>query len=148
MKRLHSISIRVFVKENEDIDAIKNGLELFLPIDDEKNSFLEEERVLTDESTAMTIFKARLEKQRHCDRCVDILKELLGEKQCELVASQTNRVDENGIGYVRIEKEAFIKRQEAILTDNGNCIHFSFQLAAFPKTQEKAQIVMKELFGN
>ncbi|MFW5977162.1 MAG: RNA-binding domain-containing protein [Candidatus Nanoarchaeia archaeon] len=146
MKHLHSLSIRVFIKENEDLDAIKNCLELFLPIDNEKESFLEEERVLIDEQSSMTICKAQLKKKRHCNRCVAILKELLGKKQCELITSQTNRVDEDGIGYVRIQKEPFVTRQEAVLTDAGDCIHFSFQLAAFPKTQEKARTVMKELF--
>lgn len=147
MKLVHYISITVFIKEGDDEKLIAEKLSVFLPENfvDEK-IIMEIDLVQIEEGNDMQILRITLEKERHSKLCLDVLKELLGTEQSELIATQDNRVDEKGRLYIRIDKQDFIEHDKATLVDHGNCIHFSINIAAYPCNKERALEVVKKIF--
>lgn len=148
MKYIHHITITAFVTEKEDKEDIKTVLEEVLPEElKEEDISREEEIVRIDETTKMTILRLRCLKEKDTKLIVKKLKELLGKKQIKKIVEETNRIDDEGRLYIRLEKEAMINKGEAILTDSGHCIHFKILLAAYPKNKDRAISVCKELFS-
>lgn len=144
---IHYIAMRVFAEKGETND-IKKAIERILPEDvEDKTVFLEQEEIAIDENTTMTVLRTRLTKSKHIRSVLKVLKETLGAKQCETVASQPDRVDEKGALYIRIDKRSFVAENKAELVDHGSCIHFKLMLAAHPKTRENAILIAKKLFS-
>ncbi len=147
MKQAHHITLSVFIHEGENEEKTVKAIHKFLPdnFEDEKIHIKKEEAKII-EGQDMTLFSVQLSKQKHIKQVIEKLKDLLGKKQYETISSQENRVDEEGNMFLRIDKKKFEDERKAILTDKGNCFHFKIVLAAFPKNQENAISVMKELF--
>lgn len=88
-----------------------------------------------------------LNKQTHIKSLIQNLKEKLGKKQCELIASQENRVDDECNLFIRLDKKS-LNEKKFVLTDSGDCYHIKIKLAAYPKKKETGIIIAKELFEN
>lgn len=148
MKLVHNITISVFATEFEDIEAISEHLLHFLPENLENERLgVEVEDVRVQEGRNMKILKIFLEKQRHTKLCTERLKEMLGEKMCQLIAHDTTRIDDYGQLFLRLDKKKFVEEDEVVVVDHGECIHFKIMLACFPKNKERAILVAKELFS-
>ena len=149
MKLIHHINITVFIEQEEDEKLIAEAVAQLLPenFTDEK-IVMEIEHLKIDQGRDIKKLTISLDKERHTKYCIKLLKKLLGEEQCNTVASQEDRVDPKGKLFIRIDKTDFIEHNKAKLIDTGNCIHFSIMLAAYPKTQEIAKGIAKKLFAN
>ncbi|MEA3399492.1 MAG: RNA-binding domain-containing protein [Patescibacteria group bacterium] len=147
MKYIHHIYITAYVKENDSSDSLREIISIFLPENYEKEGIkFEKEEVTIDDINKMTIIRVKISKDKHSKEFITILKEKIGEEQCSKIISEENRVDEEGALYIRLNKKELLENNKAILTDDGNCIHFKIMLAAYPKTKEKALLVVKQLF--
>jgi RNA binding exosome subunit len=147
MKLIHNITISVFVKEFDDEEKTAMTLVSLLPDKFEEEKIkIEEETVKIEEGTKMKIFKAKTDKDRHNKQIISKIKDILGEKQCEEIAKDNSRIDDQGNLYIRLDKIKLEEKGEAIDVDHGECYHIKIMLAAFPKTKEKAILVAKKIF--
>lgn len=151
MKYIHHIYLSVFAKAEEDKNSIVKTLATMLlpePVENDKNNIkIEEEIVSIDAITKMSIFRAQISKDKQTKEIIKIIKENLSEEDIEKIISQKNRIDEEGNLYLRLDKSSLIEKSEMKLTDSGDCFHVKIQIAAYPKTKEKAEVVVKELFS-
>ncbi|MCF7799314.1 hypothetical protein K9M74_05410 [Candidatus Woesearchaeota archaeon] len=148
MKQAHSVTISVYSYEEEDEEKTAETLIAFLPEQfEEENIQLEITKAKVLEGRDMKLFSVTLTKQRHINYILKELKAVLGDAQCATIASQENRVDNEGNLYIRLDKTKLEETDEAVLTDGGTCYHFKIVLAAFPKNRENALNVAKELFS-
>ena len=147
MKYVHNCTIRSFCKEFENIDAVKTAIESFLPENLEKEKIqLEEEHLRIDEGENIISLQVQTTKDRHNKYILDTLLSMLSAEQKKTILSQDDRVDEKGAFYLRLDKEELIDNNTLVVVEHGNCIHFRFLLAAFPKTREKALAVRTQIF--
>jgi len=148
MKLVHNLTITSYIKKDDDEAQIEEAILQLLPEDLEKEKIrFIKEKVSIDKETTMNILSVRLNKTRHLNVIIKKLKELLGEAQIALIREQENRVDEEGNCYIRIDKQLFVTEQKMMIVDHGNCLHFKFVLAAYPKTKSNAVKIMKEIFS-
>jgi RNA-binding protein len=88
-----------------------------------------------------------INKDKHINYFFQKLKEELGKKQCELIISQENRIDDNCNLFIRIDKTELIEKNKFVLTESGNCFHIKIKLACYPNKKETALKVVKEIFN-
>lgn len=145
---MHSVSISVFIEAEEDEKIIAEHIAAFLPENfvDEKIT-MEIEKIRIEDGRDIQKLSVKLEKERHTKQFLKAFKEIIGEEQCALIASQENRVDPKGKLYARLDKTDFIEHETATLVDHGNCIHFSIMIAAYPKNRTRALEIAKEMFS-
>lgn len=144
MKRAHSIVLSAFVKADEDVAKVREGLLSLVPFSlaDEKLS-LQESAATGLAGGKITILEVKLEKERHTSAFLDALVARLSGAQKQQLCDQENRVDEECNAYLRFRKSDL---PLLVLTDGGDCIHLRISLAAFPKKRENALRLFKEIF--
>ena len=146
MKTIHTITIRVFVKENENEEEITKTLEFMFPYDlEEEKVKLERKQATGFEERKIIIKTILLEKQKHITEFVRNLFERLKENQLAFLRKQIeSRLDEELRFYIRLDKTAL---QKGIyqLVDHGNCYHITLVIAAYPKNRDKAKEIVEEL---
>ena len=147
MKQIHNITITIFRKKDEDQNLTKETLLNFLPDDLEKEKILIEETLLKAEHGDDLIkYLVKLTKERHTKQVIKILKEQLGEDQIKRLRTEENRVDDDGMFYLRLDREKLENEEKTELTDKGDCFHFKIMLACYPKTKTKAIEIAKEIW--
>ncbi|MGM5479861.1 MAG: RNA-binding domain-containing protein [Nanobdellota archaeon] len=145
---LHYITITVFVHESEDIDIYKEILERFLPDDfDKQKATLKQEELHIQEDQSITSLQLHTTTSKYLRYIVSTLKERLGSKVCEEISSQTNRVDEKGRFYLRLDKKKMVENDKPTIVEHGDCIHFKLMIAAHPKTKQRSEEIIKELLA-
>jgi RNA binding exosome subunit len=144
MKLVHTITLSLFVKPDEDKLALRALFVGLVPFSlaDEK-IVLKESSATTLDNRAMSTFEIMLSKERHTKAFIDFLNKNLPAHQKQQLIEQENRVDEECNFYLRFEKNHLPK---LMLTDSGNCVHCKMAIAAFPKKREQALTLVKELF--
>jgi len=147
MKCIHSISVRVFVKDNEDCEELRNVFLSLFPFDLEKEKLL-----LNEESTEslaggnITILRLRLEKQRHIKEFMKkLLSELDADQRSLLLSQKESRLDEEINFFIRLLKGDLVKGSYK-LTDSGNCFHITLGIAAYPAKRENALKTIENIF--
>jgi len=150
MKLAHQIWIKIFSYEkfNEDENLIRdNFLKLFpFNFEDEKLELTQTEAKGFSE-LKITIFEIILKKDKHIKKFLEKLLQNLDEEQKKKILEQSGkRLDENLDFFLRFDKEQYMKNNILKLTESGNCIHFKFSIAAFPKKRDIALKIIKSLF--
>lgn len=147
MKKVHTITVSVFAKPDENKDELKLALIDLFPFS------LEEEKIIIQESSSSTfdnrkmyMYEVTIEKERHTNAFIDMLLQNFSDVQKEEVRTQENRLDNELRFYIRLEKESLVNKQFT-LTDEGNCFHIKMSVAAFPKKKEVALKIIKEVFS-
>jgi len=146
MKRAHSVHIRVFAKEGEDIAKIKEGLSFMVPFDYEK------EKIKVDETNAIgfsdkqiKIFEITLSKERHINAWLNLLVNSLKKEQKDMLLRQIDtRIDDECCFFIRFDKDKIFDK-EFFITDSGSCYHVRISLAAYPKTRENSKKIVEEM---
>jgi len=147
MKLAHNIKISVFVKPEDDENAVKKHLLSLFPFD------LAEEKIDLKKSSAtgfgqrqIIIFEAELGKDRHINAFLKSLNEKFNEQQKSVLLGQDNRLDDECNFFFRLDKQKLLSN-EYWITDRGDCYHIRISVAAFPKKKERAREVVKKIFG-
>jgi len=149
MKFCHNLSVRVFAKQEDDEEKIKETLaNLFpFPLDDEKEKVPLRKTVATgvDEQSRIIIYEVTLLKDRHINAFLEKLTAALSDEQKQLLIRQTNRLDDSHYFYLRLDKR---KLMEGIywLTDSGDCFHIRMCIATYPKSRENCYAIVKQIF--
>jgi len=147
MKLANKVKINVFVKPEEDEQKIVEALKQLLPFD------LEKEKIMRKKSTVqgfderkIIIYDITLQKENHTNTFLKFLKQKLNDEQREMLVRQENRLDDDCCFYMRLDKQKLLNN-EFYVTDEGECFHITFCVAAFPKKKECAREVVKKMFS-
>jgi len=149
---LHSACLRVFAKEEEDVDAVQDALVSFFPfnLEDEKIE-LKRHTALGFKDKKIRILEVCLKKKRHLKLFLSSLLEKLAAEQKELLVRQKeSRLDEELDFFIRFDKSRLVgKKSEGkgyFITDSGNCFHLTLSIAVFPAKREAALALIDEIF--
>lgn len=148
MKIANHINIRVFIKPEEDKEALENTFFNLIGLNREE---LKEEKIELYEKNAkgfsdrtIKILHTDLEKDKHCNKFLDKLKTNLGSEDKRIIRNK--ELDEDLNIYIRLDKKQLTKGIYEV-TEDGNCFHTKISIAAFPKRIEIARKVVEELFS-
>ena len=147
MKLLNTVHLSVFVKDGEDIDAIKNTFLKLLPFD------LDKEKLVLDIINAegfektIRIIQIALSKEKHTNAFLKEFTAKLSDEQKETLRKQFyTRCDAEFNFFIRLEKQALLKGRYE-LTDSGSCYHIRMNLACYPKNLVSARDVVEKILG-
>jgi len=146
-KYFHKACIRVFAKEGENYDKIKETLISFFPFS------LEEEKIKIEQHTAegfrdreIRTYEICIEKKRHLNLFFEHLINKIGSQKEILLKQKESRLDEDQKFYIRFDKNKLIEKGEYKLTDSGNCFHLTLSIASFPAKMETAMAIIDKIF--
>ncbi len=146
MKFANSVTIRVFVKEDEDYDAVHAAFRSLVPLDLEKVLVRQQAAVGFNERR-IGILEIVLVKDRHIRAFLDFLGERLGERQRQLLIHQKeSRLDSGLDFFVRLDKDKLLAG-EFLVTDSGNCFHIKIGIAAFPRKRAVALATVERMLS-
>lgn len=148
MKLFHNIKVSVFVKEDEEEEIIVNTLVNFFPFNLKDEKIKLDRKITTGfDKKQIIIFEVVIEKDRYMKVIIKKLVEKLSNEQKGLIVKQAEtRIDEDCNFFIRLDKEKLIDDKYRI-TDSGNCFHFKFCLAVFPKEKKSAVELVKKIFN-
>ncbi|MBS3127605.1 hypothetical protein J4410_00495 [Candidatus Woesearchaeota archaeon] len=148
MKNIHSITLSVFIKPEEDFEKNKNIFLSFFPFSIEEQKILITEMIATSfEERQIKILEVILEKQKHTTLFLQSLLERLAPEQKQLLLRQRNsRVDDYCCFFIRFDKERLLESNTLFITDSGHCFHLKIHLACYPAKRENAFLILEELF--
>lgn len=148
MKLVNNIKIRVFVTPSEDEKKIKEALVSLVPfnLEQEKISMSITEAKGFEEKT-IKIIELMIEKERHTTSFIKYFFNVLVVGQKAKLRDEINtRIDEQLVFFLRLEKDELLNGKY-IITDSGNCYHFSFSLACFPRKIDIATAIAKRILS-
>ena len=149
MRLLHKITLEVFAKPEEDVQAIKQALVELVPLN------LEEEKIQLQDKQAkgfnermIHVFTIILSKESHTNAFLKFfLKKLSAEQKEFLLRQKESRIDKDLNFFIRLDKENWLKERVFWITDNGDCFHLKFMLAVFPKKRDVALELIDKTFA-
>lgn len=148
MKTAHNIKVRVFAKENEDVDRIKERLVSLFPFDLEKEKVVVNSKKATGfNEKVIYVLDVELQKDRYINAFIENLFSRLDSEQKKMLLRQLNsRVDDDCNFFMRLDKEKLLSGKYWI-TDSGDCYHIKISVAAFPSKKEKAVELVRHLLS-
>jgi len=150
MKLFHSISVSVFIKEEEDYEIIKGKfLGLFsFDLKDSKVALSEKNvSILNDRS--MVILEVRLARNGQINDLIEFVKSKLSDKDKQMLVQQLDsRVDEELNFFFRLSKPKLTESGKYVVVDDGDCYHFKCHIATYPQNREKGKELVKDFLSN
>jgi len=146
MRVVHTIRFRIFCDEFE-AEAANDSLVELLHLYNEKTVKLTRTSAEGFNKRKIIILEAVMDKTRVINAFLKKLITLLQEEDKEQIIIQA----ESGVGddlnfFMRFDKKRWIEKKELVLTQEGDCIHLTMNLAAYPKKKEKGIELVKEIF--
>jgi len=145
-KDIHSITISVFEKNQQNLDTIKNTISWFLPLEFEKEKITYiHEQIPGLQDSPTHIVRVNLSKKKHIELLLqNLLSKLSFEDRQLLYVQRESRLSNEGIFFIRLEKQPLIDHT-FLLTDSGDCFHFKIKLAAYPATHSNFLQILEEI---
>jgi len=147
MKNFHSITITVFAKEDDSLEEVIEGLKKLFSFDLEKEKIkIEKKKATGFDDKKIEILSIKIEKQKHIKKFAENLFKILKEGQKMQIKDELEtRIDKEGFFYIRFDKKSWVNDRKLFITDEGDCYHIRFKIAAYPCNKENAIQVVKEL---
>ncbi len=148
MRWIHRATLTALANQEEDAEAIKEGINALVPFNlEEAKVPFQTQNVDGFDDRIIKIFTIILTKEAHTNDFLQFLLDTLSQEQKDLLVSQAeSRLDTEYDFFIRIDKAAWIKERQILLTDSGNCFHIKLTLAVFPKKKESALKLIQKLF--
>ena len=145
----HSVKVTVFCKEDEDMEAVRQGLLSIFPFSLEEEKLKVEQRAASGlNEKRIDVLEVKLVKETHTRKLLEYLADKLGHQQRDVLLHQIeSRLDNELDFFIRIDKEELIKNNAWMVTDSGKCYHIRISIAAFPKKREVAKEVVKKMLS-
>jgi RNA binding exosome subunit len=144
MKIAHRLGARVLCQPNETADfsvALKELLSCKAQRD------IEIYVIEPEEGTTTALVQSSLSKESDINQLVKyIVANLPPEEKSQLCQEAESRVDEHCDFFLRLDKNEWMGNRKLKLTSSGNCFHLTFAMAAYPKTKERAIMLVKQIF--
>lgn len=142
MKYAHFIEMRVFSKEEDNEEEIKEKIKSMFPFE---KLTIEQSTVIGFEDKKIRIFNVVLKNNSHINSFLTNMIGNLSKEDKILVEKQIeNRLDDSLHFYIRLEKNSLLAGVYEI-TDSGNCFHFKISIATYPHSREQAKEIIKKL---
>lgn len=139
MKHFHSLSCRIFLKSDDDYIHYKEFLVNFLEeLGKGLGSLLEEELVSGLYDQKIVVFRFKLSKDKLVKDFLTLVSDCDG-----LFEDYEEVIDESCNYYFRLKKEDFFENK-FFLTTGGNCVHFTLNIASYPKSKSVALKVFED----
>ena len=127
MKLAHFIEMRVFSKENDNEDLIKEKILNLFPFDFKEEKI---EMILADEKYGN-----------------NLMKNLDLDQKKLLINQLESRLDKSLHFYIRFDKEKLLE-DKFFITESGNCFHLNIAIAAYPHKRETAIDIVTAMIKN
>ena len=148
MRSMHSITITVFSKPEDDLPTITQGLVELIPFNLEENKIKITDDCEKFEDRTIHILRITLTKASHINQFLkDFLSKLEPEQKKTLKEEAETRIDEEYNFFIRISKTMWAKHKMIEITDSGDCYHIKFTLACYPKNRETALNLVNNLLS-
>ncbi|MBR9676406.1 hypothetical protein GOV05_05340 [Candidatus Woesearchaeota archaeon] len=147
MHYAHSVSISVFVKEDDNFDELKETLLFLVPFSDllKEKIVLKKETVKILHDRNMVVLGVDLTKKRHTEAVINHLMRLLSvDQKSFLLRTLPTRVDDRMNFFFRLDKKKLVKRVFEIV-DGSGCFHIKINLAAYPAKLEVAKKIAEKI---
>lgn len=148
MKNAHYITVRVFIKPEEDEEKIKQTIQDIIGVDEKH---FEKERVEVKKETVLGFQDRKIQKVmvtlHKNNKINDFLQRLnnnLNDEDLLALRKQDNRIDDDMNFYLRLRKKELLNGTY-VLTDKGNCYHVKINLATYPKKKIKAKEIIRRV---
>jgi RNA binding exosome subunit len=142
MKYAHFVEMRVFSKEEDDENAIRNKITEIFPFEKLE---IESKTTFGFEEKKIIILTVHIKKNNQINKFISCFLDKLGEEQRKTILSQMeSRLDNNLHFFIRLDKDALLE-DKYTLTDNGNCFHFRISITAYPHDREIAKKIIMDM---
>ena len=149
MRWVHTITLEVFAKEDEDIAKIENSLRAFIPFDMEKEKItIDVEKAVSVQEKIIKILTIVLKKESHTNTFLRFLLDKLTDAQKKLLKEQAeSRLDPHLHFFVRFDKSSWMANKTLKIIEGGDCFHLKLALASYPKKKETALPLIEKLLS-
>lgn len=134
------IQIETFSHATEDVEKVKSLLSKFFSFEVSFNEY----KTYGHFGNEITIIKIELSKNRDINNFITKFLEIIDKSY--LFDTFEKRLDEDGVMYVRMNKER-VYNDDFTIDDNGDII-ISMKFVTYPKSREKVIENGKLLFSN
>jgi len=149
---IHHINFRVIAYATEDLSGVHSALDFFLaPCLSPKDELCDLKETIETEGhydNPIHILTAVLKKKSACSKFVQFFKENITEEDLQTLRDQMpERLDDDLNFYMRFSKQdaaAGILR----FTESSDAIFVRVKMETYPKSWEKAGLLVEELFGS
>lgn len=150
---IHYMHFRTIAHATEDKSRVLKALDFFLSNcfhspDNAKSAALPEILSATGHfGNPIHIMTAKIEKKGDCNRFVNFFNANVTDEDRQALRSRMPEyLDDDLNFYMRFDKqEAYAGRLR--LTDSDNAVFFRVKIETYPKSWEKAGMIVEELFG-
>ena len=142
MKRCNNITIRILSPKEDALELF----EKLFPCKEQKLKIRVTRATAADNKTPIIINELFLDKDKHTNAFLDSLTHNLDKKQKELLLRQTNRLDDQGNFFLRLDRGKLLE-DTYLLTDKGDCVWIRLCVAAYPKNKQNCYKIIKEIFS-
>ncbi|HII01093.1 TPA: RNA-binding protein [Methanosarcinaceae archaeon] len=146
---IHHIMLRVLAHATEDASRVREALDFFLSGAGVRDGskLIEELSAEGHHGNPITIISVQLNKKADCLGFARFVRENLPEADVErLKEEMPERLDDSQLFHLRFDKQAAYL-QQVRLTDSSDAVTAKVKIATYPKSREKAGIIVEELFG-
>lgn len=146
MKTLNNIKIRFISEEKEILEQVVDKLLNWADIEDETKADLVIEEATGLKDQTIYVMHLMLTNSKQIKSMLAQIRENTNtESKLKIIETVESRIDEDLNLYLRYETNEFLQ-DKLNITDEGKCIHFTLNIAAFPKKLEKGIEIAKTIF--
>lgn len=146
---IHHINLRVIAHATEDISRVREALDFFLSGAGVKDSqkLIEEIRVEGHHGNPITILSAQVSRKADCLSLAVFVRSRFSEEDLlKLREEMPERLDDDLVFHLRFHKQAAYQK-EVRLSESSDAVIAKIKIATYPKSWEKAGLIVEELFG-
>lgn len=148
MKLLNNIKIRFISEDKEQLEQVVDKLLFWAEIEDESKADLVIEEATGLKDQLIYVMHLMITNSKQVKLMLENIKTHIDEDNSKtIIETVESRVDDDLNLFLRFETKESCE-EKLVLTDEGKCIHFTLNLAAFPKKREKAIEIVKQIFSN
>lgn len=149
MRWVHTVTVEVFAKEDDDRAEVEAALRDFIPFDmEEEKVAVDVEKAVGFQDKVINILTIVLTKESHTNMFLRFLLEKLTAEQKKLLIKQAeSRLDPHFHFFIRFDKDTWMESRTLKIIDGGDCFHVKLALASYPKKKETALPLIEKLLS-
>ena len=149
---IHHINFRVIAHATEDLSGVDSALDFFLaPCLSPKDELSDLKEMIETEGhydNPIHILTAVVKKKNACSKFVQFFKENITEEDIQTLRDQMpERLDDDLNFYMRFSKQD-AAAGKLRFTESSDAIFVRVKMETYPKSWEKAGLLVEELFGS
>jgi RNA binding exosome subunit len=145
---IHHITLRVLAHATENVSRVQKALKFFVSSTSVRDrELIEELQSEGHHGNPITILTLQIKRKADCLCFASFVREhFLKEDLARLRIEMPERLDNDQVFHLRFDKQAAYL-QKVKLTDSSNAITVKVKIKTYPKSREKAGVIVEEFFG-